>query len=82
MEVRSLFEGLDLENPKEVSIECSIKSAEYVIGLNSTVLFQTYTSGRNVIIDDISNPWMYEKLKELQYILIGKGCGVLSDHLR
>lgn len=81
-EIKSLFKGIDLENPRKVPIEKSIKTAKKVVGLNSTVLFQAYTSGRTVVIDDVSNPWMYEKLKELQYILIKRNCALLSAQLR
>lgn len=81
-EIESLFKEIDLENPREVPIEKSIKTAKKVVGLNTTVLFQTYTSGRTVVIDDISNQWMYEKLKELQYILIDRNCALLSAQIR
>lgn len=80
-EIMKLMPDIILENPKECSIEKSIKTADYIVGLNSTVLFQAYSSGCKVIIDDVSNKDLYEKLKEMQYMLIGK-CTILSAFLK
>ncbi len=79
-EIKRVMPGVDLENPREISIDKSIASARNVVGLNSTVLFQTYISGGNVIIDDVSNRDLFIKLKEMQYMMINK-CHLLSEYI-
>lgn len=79
-EIKRLMPQIALENPRECPIEHSIKATKYVVGLNSTVLFQAYTSGKGVIIDDVSNADMYKKLEEMKYMMIGK-CPVLSEFI-
>jgi hypothetical protein len=79
-EIKRVMPDVDLENPREVPIDKSIASARNVVGLNSTVLFQTYVSGGSVIIDDVSNKDLFNKLKEMQYMMISK-CHLLSEYL-
>ena len=80
-EIESLFVDIDIEKPSEISIEKSIKSTQNIIGLNSTVLFQTYVSGGNAIMDDVSDKQLFKKLEKLDYILMKKGCKRLSEFI-
>lgn len=61
----------EIESPK-VNILVSISSTNNVIGVHTTVLTQAYFNGQNVIIDDISFKNQYNKLSELNYILIDR----------
>ncbi len=79
-EIKRVMPGIDLENPREVPIDKSLATARNVVGLNSTVLFQTYVSGGSVIIDDVSNRDLFDKLKEMQYMMISK-CHMLSEYI-
>ena len=64
------FSEFTIENTNDVNIELSLKQTRAAISLYSTVLNQAYHSGVTVIVDDISNKDSYEKLKELEYIMI------------
>lgn len=81
-EIESLFVGIDIEKPSDLSIEKSIKSTQNIVGLNSTVLFQTYVSGGNVILDDVTDKQLFKKLEKLDYILMKKECRRLSEYIK
>ena len=57
----------------------SIANADYVVSKYSTVLFQAYSKGKKIVIDDISNPEEFRKLKQLDYIMIEKEHLLLSS---
>lgn len=69
----------DIEYPTDVDIFHSISNIRYAIGLYSTVLTQSNYIGKKVIIDDISNKFYYDKLKELDYILFKRNHTLLSS---
>jgi len=73
------FNAIEIENPKQISIEQSIKTTKSVIALNSTVLFQAYMSGVSVVIDDITNVNKYTLLGEMQYVMLSKKHRLLSQ---
>lgn len=79
--IKNIFGDLNGENPKEVSIEESISSTRNVISRYSTVLFQAFLNGIDVVIDDISIPQEYEKLKQLRYIMLNKPHKLLSQYI-
>lgn len=62
--------SIEIENPNEVNIAESVLQTVNVISLYSTVLNQAYHSGVEIVIDDITEPEEYEKLKKLQYIMV------------
>lgn len=68
--LREYVDSSLIENPKSVNIFKSISNTSNVIGMYSTVLSQAYYSNVNVIIDDYTNPEIYEKLQSMQYHLI------------
>lgn len=76
--VKQIFNGIEIEY-KTVDIEESILSCEYVAALFSTVLNQAYFNGIKIVIDDYSNPEKYEKLKQMNYLMMSKEHEILSN---
>lgn len=70
--IRELFRGFYIEEAQNVSMEQSLASTKYVIGLNSTVLHEAYVEGREIVLDDISSPDDYVSLKARRYIMLEK----------
>lgn len=68
-----------LELPSRVSLKESMESSEYLCALCSTVLYQGYMCGKKIIIDDISNPEEFERLKEKEYIMLSRRTFALSE---
>jgi hypothetical protein len=66
------FNEFHIEDPIQVSLEKSIAQTRNIVSLFSTVLFQAYQSGKNIIIDDLSEPEKYQQLRDLKYIMINK----------
>lgn len=77
-QIKSIFNCFKIENPHKVPLEVSISITKHVASLYSTVLYQAYVSGKKIIIDDISNPMKYEKLKLLNYVMMNKPHILLS----
>lgn len=73
------FKGFEIENPHEISIEDSILSSEYLVALSSTVLSEGYYQGKEIVIDDYSEPDKYENLKKRKYILLNKKHKLFSE---
>jgi hypothetical protein len=76
--VTELFSEFVIQK-SSVSIADSIKISKNLVSLYSTVLLQGYFSNVNIIIDDTSNVNKYNRLKELDYILISKNTPKLSS---
>ncbi|MBQ9314988.1 MAG: hypothetical protein IJ220_08400 [Clostridia bacterium] len=74
-----LFDTSKIENPKEIALETSLSSTEYVVGLSSTVLSEAYAEGKKIVIDDISNPKQFENIKHRYCIALSKEHLLLSD---
>lgn len=71
--VQQIFsDNINIEDNNTV-IEESILRTKNVISIYSTVLNQAHYNNVNVIIDDISNPLIFKKLKEIDYIFILTG---------
>lgn len=77
--LKEVFEGVEIEEPKEYSLADSITESLYTIGLNTTVLSQAYFSDKKVVIDDISSPEEYRDLQEKQYIMLNRPHTLLSS---
>ena len=69
----------EIEDPNEVSILDSIANCSFVIGTYSTVLNQAYCSGREIVIDDVTFKYQFDRLKDLRYWLIDENCPRLSE---
>jgi hypothetical protein len=80
-QVKRIYAGFQIENPMEVPLNISLSKTKYAVSLYSTVLYQAYTSGKEIIIDDVTDVAKYEKLKVLQYIMLKKPHWKLSAHL-
>lgn len=77
--VTSLFDFANIEDCKAVNIERSLLQTGAVISLYSTVLNQAVCNDIPIVIDDISNPERFNKLKELKYICLNKDHKLLSE---
>lgn len=69
----------NIEYPNRTSILSSIANCGCVISSYSTVLNQAYHSGIDVLIDDVAEKEMYDKLKMFRYILISNNIPCLSQ---
>ena len=67
-DVKSIGSSIEIEDCQKVDIRESILRTKNVVSLYSTVLSQAYQNGVAIVIDDLSRPEMYKKLKDLQYI--------------
>lgn len=77
--VRKIFSFINIEDTKEVSIVQSLLQTRAAISLYSTVLNQASHNLIPIIIDDISNPNNFNKLKELGYVCLNREHKLLSD---
>lgn len=79
--IRSLFEpaGILVEAPLELSLEDSVADSRAVAARCSTVLTQAYYAGKEVYIDDLSDPSYYAEMKERMFIMTGKPHRLLSE---
>ncbi len=75
-------ETFNIENPNLVSIIDSIKNSEAIISQYSTVLYQGYLMGKNIILDDLTNPVLHDKLQERKFILCSKKHQLLSSIIK
>jgi hypothetical protein len=75
--IKKYFNNNQIENDKD--IDQSLREAKYIVSKYSTVLFEGFLMGKNVVIDDISSPKFYESLKEYKYIIFKKEFIKLSD---
>ena len=80
-DVKKVFEDYNIEDCEQVSIETSILRTQNVVSFYSTVLYQAYLNGTDVVVDDISHPKEFRRLKELNYIMLAKKHGLLSEQI-
>ncbi len=77
--IKKLFSFVNIEDTGILPIENSLMQTKYAISLYSTVLNQAVCNSVPIVIDDISNPKNFKKLKELEYICLNKRHQVLSE---
>lgn len=65
----------------DVTIEQSIINSKYACSVYSTVLYQAYMNGKQIILDNLSAPNKYNQLSDFKYILIDKKHTLLSDFI-
>lgn len=70
-DVNKVFDEEHIES-SEIDIWDSIKVSGHVVSVDSTVNYQAYLVGVEVVLDDISNPEYYLSLAERDYIMIQK----------
>jgi hypothetical protein len=71
-----------IEESLEIGTEESLANTKNAIGVNSTVLYQAYLNGINVILDDLVFKEKLSTLATRDYIIFGKPYFLLSDMLR
>lgn len=67
--IKQVFEEYLVED-SSVLLQKSFYDTHYVIALNSTVLSQAYFSGKDIIIDDITDEQKYRSLYERNYMMV------------
>lgn len=78
--VRKLCDGIvSVEDVCTFSIEESILQTRNVVSCYSTVLNQAHYNNISIVIDDISEPKEYAKLKELGYVMLRENHKLLSQ---
>lgn len=77
-DVKEVFDDEHIES-NDIDIWESIKCAGNVVSVFSTVNYQAYLSGVNVVLDDISDPVYFSNLTESDYIMIHKPHRLLSE---
>ena len=71
--ILKVFNGFNIEDPKEISLEESFNNTRNVMSLYSACMTQAYFNGKAVVIDDVSHP--QEKLttlRESEYLIFSK----------
>lgn len=82
-EVKFYFSSkFEVEDWGKISISESILRTKNVISLYSTVLNQAFHSNVDIVIDDVSNPRMFSKLKNLHYVMLEMKHKLLSKEIR
>ena len=77
--VKKIFDFVYVEDTNYLSIEQSLFQSGAAISLYSTVLNQALCNSIPIIIDNISNPKNFYRLKELGYICLYKEHTLLSE---
>ncbi len=77
--IRKTFAGFSIEDPTDVSLAKSLKSTACVASLFTTVFWEAKAAGRDVVIDDISNPYFFKTLKEVRYLWVSETHSLLSQ---
>ena len=77
--VKKIFAFANVEDIEKISIEQSLLQPGAAISLYSTVLNQALYNSIPIIIDNVSNPENFNKLKKLGYVCLEKEHELLSD---
>ena len=78
----NVFSDIEIEDVKAVTLSDSLTYTLNIIGLNTTVLSQAFYSGKNVIVDDISNMLLYEDMKKKRFPPLFRDHIVLSEKIK
>lgn len=77
--VSELFGFANIEDARSITIERSLLQTGTAVSLFSTVLNQAQSNSIPIVIDDISNPAHFEKLKELRFACMSREHKLLSQ---
>lgn len=77
--IRAIFKDICIENPLEITLKDSFLQTKGIIAISSTILYQAYKNGKQVILDDVSDPLEYSRLDDLKYIMMDKPHVLLSS---
>lgn len=81
-EIFDTFEGIRVEMPKEISLHDSLAQTRYAVGLSSTVLSEALIEGREIAVDDMSDPKQYSSLDARRAMVLNKKHVLLSELCR
>lgn len=73
--------GFLIERPADIPIEDSLLRTGCAVALYSTVLYQASLNKIPIAIDDISDPERFQRLQEMQFIILEREYSLLSDLL-
>lgn len=71
-----------IEDANLVSMEDSLGRAEYIVGLTTTVLFEAKAEGKKVVLDDCSDPDIFQSLQNRKFRLLNEEHLLLSELIR
>lgn len=77
--IAKVFKPFAIENIREISIEQSINNTKKIASLYSTVLYQGFISGKQIVVDNLTQVSKFEKLKDLKFIVLSKPHLKISD---
>ena len=60
---------IEIESVREMPIEVSVLRTRNVISVYSTVLQQAYYNNVQIVVDDLSDPVLFNKLKSYKYVM-------------
>lgn len=75
-------ENIIIEDTNNLTVEQSVLRTHNAVSLYSTVLNQAYHNGTHVVIDDVSNPDLYRKLNEIEYVMLHLDHSLLSTEIK
>ena len=78
-QILSSFQGITIEDATKVTLQESLVSTKYVVGMTSTVLSEAYAEGKPIVIDDINDPEQYQSLRERKSASLRKKHILLSE---
>lgn len=74
--------NIDIQYYKSLPLSQSLSITKNVVAKNSTVLYQAWYKGVNIVIDDITRPDIFEMLKKQEYIMLKKKHKLLSEVIK
>lgn len=77
--IKKYFKSNQIEDPSAVPMRESLASTKYVIGLTTTVLFEAKAEGKEIVLDDITDPARFSDLKARRFRLLAENPLLLSD---
>lgn len=77
--INRYFDGFYIEDTHVKSVDESIEESKYIVALISTVLVEAYYGGKEVVIDDISEPERFKSMRKRKYILFSKPHKLFSE---
>ncbi len=80
--IRETFPADRIEDPRQVSIEQSLSSTRYVVGLATTVLAEGYYEGKEIVVDDITSLQKYANLEKRHFLVLKRPHLLLSNLLK
>jgi hypothetical protein len=80
-EIKTTAPSVEIEEIKEFTIEDSLKRTGHAVSVYSTVLNQASCNDIGIVLDDVSNPSKFARLKEIDFIMLSKPHELLSELL-